>query len=555
MLSRLDRRRPVAQHLHAVMAAGVPRGLLLVTAGLGVAVLVLCGIAAFQARRMAPMVRARLSLVLGQQLHTPVQVGPVCTRSSGGLQVEIDGLAAQSVLRGVVGDPGRPMLRIQHVSLQIGLWQAMLGHIVIHDGAVRGVTVVLPPGAAVASGGTAPLEPASEIHLDRLTLEDVHVTFTTSDSQRAPLRFDIAHAVLTGLDRSEPAAFDATVDNGSPIGLVQTSGTIGSWNVADPRATPLQGTFAFGDRSVASVPGLLGSLSMQARYQGTLGLMTTQGETEDPAFGLDVSAHTVALHTVFALQIDAVHGLVRMTSIDAHFNKTHFVLSGTVTRNVAPAGYELDMELSVLSGRMEDALMLAAKSQPPLLRGALTMRGRMLMPAGPDSVSRRLALRNGHFHLTEAQFGKASVQRNVDAMNERASGRPKDATADNAVASTAQADGEVGLQHAVLHVAHLRMREPGSQMSLAGTYALGSSDFALSGTLHTDAKASQMQTGWKGLLTRPFNTLFSHGKAGATMPIRVTGRGNMPEFQVGLPGGGEMKAMGMKKDKDATRLR
>ena len=503
--------------------------------------LLLCIVATVLAHRIAPMVRSRLTLVLSRQLQSPVAIGTVQTHFNGDFTVDVDGLSAQSILRGIPGDPSHPMLRIAHVSLRMGLLQALLGHTDIGHAAARGILVDLPPQSTTPPAANPP----DSIHLGSLTLDDVHVTFNTADPTRAPLRFDIPHATLTGLDRPGPFSFDATVDNGAPIGLVETRGTMGPWNTADPRATPLQGTFSFANRSVGSVPGLRGNLSMQADYHGTLALLQTTGTTHDPAFGLDISAHTFDLHTTFNMQIDAVQGIVHLASIDAHFAQTHFLVDGTVTRGLSPAGYRLDLALTVPQARIEDALALGVKTQPSLLRGALTMQGHLLMPAGPTSVSRKLVLRNGRFHLAATQFGNPAVQRDVDAMDERARGRPDDASA-SASATSAAAEGDVSLRNATLRLTTVRVACPATQLALAGTYALANGTFAMSGTLHTAAKASQMQSGVKGLLTRPFNGMFSHGRPGATLPVYIAGSGNTPTFHIGIPGGKQMKVPGLK---------
>ncbi len=514
-----------------------------VTALLGVAAVMLLlavGVATVVAGRLAPAVRSRLIAVLQEQLQSPVRVGAVQTRYRGGLRVSIDGLEARTVLRGVPGDPMHPMLRVNHVELRMSLLQALLGRVSIADATARGIQVELPPtGTGPATSGHTP---TTAVHLARLTLEDAHVTFATGDPTRAGLRFDIPHAELSGLDRGIPFLFQAVVDTGAPIGSFATSGTMGPWNLPDPRATPLEGTFSFTSRSITSVRGLLGTPSMRAHYHGTLGNLETSGKTEDPAFALDVSANPVALRTTFDMQIDAVHGLVHLSALDAHFLHTHVQMNGTVTKNPQLEGYVLDLALQVPDGRIEDGFTLAARTRPALLRGGLTMQGDLKMPAGPASISQKLLLRNGSFHLQTARFGNAAVQRQVDSMSERAKGQPENATAELAAPSSATASGAVTLAAGTLHLSGVRLTAPGAQLALAGTYALGGAAFSLAGTMHTDAKASHLNTGLKSLLTRPFDALFAHGQPGATFPLRITGEGNTPRFRITLPGGAKITA-------------
>lgn len=511
------------------------RGLRLVWLGLaavsGLLALVLA-LGTVMAARLAPMLQTKLLAMLQAELGPQVRVGDVHTHFNGGLRLDVDGMEAASVQRGVAGDAAKPMLHVDHVQASMGLMAAlaaMLGR------SETGGDDRLSTGAM--QGAMA--------HLQHVTLEGVHLRFDNGSTGHAPLQFDLPHVELTGLDRfgsSRMFGYKAMVDAGAPIGLVETQGTMGPWNAGDPRATPLQGTFAFEKRSVAAVHGLRGLLSMEAKYAGTLSTMETEGSTHDPAFGLDVSAHPVDLQTTFKMRLDAAHDVVTLEALDAHFLRTHFKLAGTVTK-AAGGGYQLDMSLNVPDGRVEDALVLSAPTEPPLLRGGLTMTGHLLLPAGSAPVAHKLQLQNGRFHLAGVQFGRASVQRSVDELSEKAGGHPESANGREASASSAEVTGNVALETGVMHLTAVRLVAPGTTLALNGRYLLGSGGFDMAGTLHTSATASEMHSGLKSLLMRPFNGLFSHGHTGATLPLEVTGSGNEPHFKITLPGGAKMDAL------------
>ncbi len=469
----------------------------------------------------------RLIALLEAQLGSPVQVGVVQTHFDGGLRVDAEGIEAQSVLRGVPGDPARPMLRVQHLQAHVGVVGALLSGMF---------------GSGSAAGTAAPGMQTMLAHLSGVTLDGASVRFENGDGGRAPLVFDLPRVELSGLSRGT-FRYRATVDAGQPVGPVETQGTAGPWNAGDPRQTPLNGSFAFEQRNVGSVHGLRGVLSMTANYSGTLSLLAVEGTTVDPAFGLDVSAHTVDLRTQFKLRIDAAHGVVHMDSVDARFLQTHFLLNGTVTKGVAPAGYVLDMALAVPEGRVEDALVLGAPTEPPLLRGGLTMTGRLQMPAGSAAVAHKLELTDGQFRLRDVQFGKARVQRSADALSEKAKGHPQQAKAGEGAVTFGQVTGRVALQNGAMQMSGVRLEAPGMELLVGGQYLLGGGGFALRGTLHTDASASDMQTGMKHVLLKPFNGLFSHGHGGTTLPLQVTGAGNEPHFKVTMPGGATMDVL------------
>ncbi len=499
-----------------------------------VAVLLLVGAGVFAvaARRLGPSVQRHIVAALEQQLGSPVRVGAVTTRFDGGLRVDVDGVEAQSVVRGLPGTAADPMLRVAHVRVHLPLGNAL----------------------RVWMAADSPSRMAAALHLSHATLEDAHVRFATGDPARAPLQFDLPRVEMAGLDRLFAARragqgerptfdYDALVNTGDAVGVMRTQGTMGPWNAADPRGTPLAGTVEFDRHPVRNVPGLRGMLSLRARYSGTLSLLEIEGETDDPEFALDVSAHPMHLHTTFRMTTDTAHGVVQLRTMDARYLQTHFVLSGMVTKSPATAGYVLDMALTVPEGRVEDALALAAPTEPPLLRGMLRLQGRLQLPAGTGAVSKRLRLRDGRFTLERAQFGRPSVQAEADSLSEKASGRPEEAHAGEAAASAAGVTGAVALEAGMLQFREVRLVAPGVSLALAGSYALGGRGFNMRGVLHTEATASDMQTGVMKMLTRPFNGLFKHGRQGTTLPLEVTGTGNTPHFELLLPGGKKMEAL------------
>ncbi len=482
--------------------------------------------------------RDRLVETLQQRFASPVTLGTLEVHYRGELQVEGGGLRVQSVLHGVAGEAGRPMLRVRSFRFSVGLLSLLTGNPSLHGVHVQGVDLELPPVASQGSGA----DPKQSVLLSSATFDDAHVTFQTSDPARAPFVFDFPHGELSSIQRGKPLHFDLVVENGPPVGQVRSSGTIGPWNFDDPRQTHVAGSFKFQGRDLSSVHGLLGKLSLDGTYNGTVARMHTQGIADHAGFGLDVSSRTFDLRSKFDMLLDAATGVVQMQAIDAHFANTHFICSGAVTKNRAPEGYNLDLHLDVPAGHVEDALALGARTKPPILRGAFAMQAALKMLAGPEPVSHKLQLSAGTFHVTGATFSNAKVQQTVNDMSERARGNPQDATKALASAASSDVSGEVSLQHAVMRFQRVRLVLPGAQAVVGGTYSLDGTNFALDGSVHTEAQASNMTTGVKRVLAKPFNGLFSHGHKGATLPLTIRGVGDEPHFGVKLPGGAAIAA-------------
>jgi len=69
----------------------------------------------------------------------------------------------------------------------------------------------------------------------------------------------------------------------------------------------------------------------------------------------------------------------------------------------------------------------------------------------------------------------------------------------------------------------------GAAVELAGTYGLKTEQLDFHGKLHLDAKLSQITTGVKSFLLKPFDPFFR--KNGETViPIKVTGSKDKPSF-------------------------
>jgi hypothetical protein len=196
-------------------------------------------------------------------------------------------------------------------------------------------------------------------------------------------------------------------------------------------------------------------------------------------------------------------------------------------------GHDIELAVTSQQARVEDILRLGAKSSPPIMSGALTLKTRLSIPPGPMSVSKKMRIQ-GTFTIRGATFSNAKWQETIDKLSERAQGHPKRANAVDAPAVTSQMGGGFALANAVLHVPNLSYRMPGAQVDLLGDYSLNGETFEFQGKVRTDATASQMLTGWKSVLAKPFDGLLKKNGAGLEVPIKVSGTKSEPKFGVDL---------------------
>ena len=504
-------------------------------------ILLIAGVLA--ARRVSSIVRARLLQTFQERFHSPASIDDIQVHYTGEVEVEGRGLRVQSVLTGVPGDPAHPMLQVQKFQFHMSVFAALSHSPRIHHVRIRGVQLELPFEAAQGVHGP---EPDREVDLGYAEVDDAHIRFAASAPDRAPLLFDLPHLVFRGVSRSKPISFHAVVDNGAPIGITETDGTIGPWNFDDPRLTPLQGSFTFRDKDVSGVRGLRGRLTLDGRYRGTVGSMHAEGTTDDPGFALDVSSHPVDLRTRFAMTLQSAQSTVLLERVEGSFGKTVFVCRGLAVKDRAAQSFRLDVQLDAQKARVEDALALGTRTVPPVMRGALSLTGRLQMRAGPESVTHKLLLSNASFTVGGASFNNAGMQQTFDELAERAQGDPKDATANRAAHVTAAVHGTVSLREAVLRFPEVQVIAPGSQAALRGSYSLDGTQFLFDGTVHTEARLSDMTKGVKRVLLKPFDRMFEHGDAdlgGSTLPLHIHGVGDVPHLDTRIAGI-KMKAPG-----------
>lgn len=77
---------------------------------------------------------------------------------------------------------------------------------------------------------------------------------------------------------------------------------------------------------------------------------------------------------------------------------------------------------------------------------------------------------------------------------------------------------------------------PGAVATMHGTYNLEDMKIDFHGDLKTDSSISNETTGAKAILLKPLDPLFKRKRAGAVVPVGVTGSYANPQFGLALPG-------------------
>ena len=398
---------------------------------------------------------------------------------------------------------------------------------------VDGMELHIPPNRTGEIEQTKMPKARIALTVAKIYCRNVKLIIETSTPGKDPIQIDIKRLDLTDVGAGQPLRYVADVINPKPVGIVHASGRFGPWEGDDPRSTPLNGIYTFENVDLSTIKGLRGVLTSSGTFQGKLGRITVDGATSTPDFALDVSGHPMPLETTFSAFVDGTTGDTTLNVVRAQLAQSRFSCSGGIMR-VPGKGHDIALTVMMPEGRIEDILRLVMKATPTLMQGAVSFHGRLHLPPGNVRVVEKMQL-TGNLRMQNVEFTSAKLQKQVDSLSLRAQGKPGEA---KAAASGPQAEvtsemaATFNLANAMLMVRSLEYQVPGAKVNLIGVYPLDGREFDFRGHVQTDATASEMLTGWKSLLMKPFDGLLQKGAKGANIPIEISGsHGN---FNVGF---------------------
>jgi len=535
----------------------IPRWVVYVTATAAALAAAFAIVLAYVARNAEPILRRRVIANLEERFQSPVELDELHITVLGGLGVSGGGLRILNFDEKPGAQPAHQpaMLTVRSFAFHTAVRQLLEPTMRIDTVRVDGLRLDIPPRHE-----RAPLlqdkkkrGPKWKMVVGTVVCRDVILTIETDKPGKDPLVFPIRELTLHDVGSGQPMPFEAQLVNPKPIGDIHSTGHFGPWRSDDPRETLVDGSYSFTHADLGPIKGISGILSSTGNYGGTLGRIDVTGTTDTPDFALDMSEHPVDLRTVFNATVDGTTGDTVLNSVHATLAHTVLEVKGSVIRVRAGAADEGDEEsvdqaahrqqseghmiqIAVESNqaRVEDLLRLGIKTSPPLMDGALTLRAQLTIPPGHVSVSKKMRV-EGTFTIRDATFSNPQWQQTVDKLSARASGNPDQAREGAGAARVeSQMGGSFALADAVLNVPTMRFEMPGAEVDVAGKYSLDGDTFDFSGTARTDAKASEMLTGWKSLLAMPFDKLLEKDGAGVEVPITISGTRSAPKLGLDL---------------------
>jgi len=477
-----------------------------------------------------------------------------------------------------------PLISVRSFSFRAGIRQLMEPAMRIDSVRVDGLRLRIPPKEhqpeeSVEEAGApkkkhnlmarlhipskAPDAAASQwkIVVDKIVCNDVILTIATDKPGKQPLIFPIRDITFHNVGRGEAMPFEAHLINAKPIGEIASSGHFGPWVAEDPRQSHIDGKYSFTDADLGPIKGVAGILSSSGDYSGMLGRIDVTGSTDTPDFSLDSAQHKMPLHTDFNAKVDGTTGDTILNSVRATLRHTVLEVQGSVIRaNVATdltraqtvvtrpkdetneslaqaareqeaMGHIIRIAVQSNHARIEDLLTLGVRTMPPLMDGAMTLRAHLTIPPGKVSVAQKMQV-EGTFAIRDASFSNPQWQETMNKLSARASGDAEKAKRGDVEDVHPSMGGNFSLASAVLDISKLHFEMPGAAIGIAGKYSLDGNTFDFAGTASTTATASQMLTGWKSLLAKPFDKLLEKNGAGVQVPITISGTRSAPKFGV-----------------------
>lgn len=401
---------------------------------------------------------------------------------------------------------------------------------------LRGLQVKIPPGddsphadkVEKSDAETdAEIRRLQRVIIERFEAPDTIITLIPKRAGKQPKVFTVHHLVMDGLGVSQTIPYIATLTNPVPKGEIETSGTFGPWNVAHPARTPITGKYVFEKANLDTIDGLAGVLSSTGDFRGPVNRIQVEGTTDTPNFQVDAGGLPVPLKTRFTAIVDGSDGDTYLTKVDASFLDTSLTAHGKVVGLEGVRGRQVEVDVNMQNGRIEDLLRLAVHSDKPILRGAARLRARLVIPPEKKKVIDKLRLR-GEFVLSRATFTDSAVQTKLTGLSRRGQGMNQgEEMAD--VLSNLRARFVV--ENAAARFSSLTFSVPGAAVELAGRYGLRDELIDFRGKLKMQATLSQVAGGGvKGFFLKAFDPFFRKPDAGMVLPIKIAGTRKNPKF-------------------------
>jgi len=425
-----------------------------------------------------------------------------------------------------------PLVEVREVSLDVTFSSIVRLKPIIPNVWLAGLQINTPPripgGPPLIHGTDQDLAQKYPMLIGQIHADDASLSILRYNSDKPPNQFAIHHLVIYNFNFDHPAGFHAELTNPKPRGEIDCDGSFGPWEAEEPSQTPVYAKYTFLHADLGTIKGIRGILSSTGRFGGPLDYLDVEGATDTPDFALRTSGHSMALHTDFTAVVDGTNGNTTLKNVTAKFLHTTLVTHGEVVdMNKKVKGRTIDLDAVSNDARIEDLLLLAVKTDQPIMTGSAKLKAKILIPEDENEDVLERMLIDGTFGVGEAHFTNPSVQGKIDSLSRRGQGEPNNLDISD---SLSDLKGQFKMDSAAVNFSDLTFSVEGASVALAGAYNIDSGQMDFRGKLRLQAKLSQTTTGWKSIVLKPFDHFFKDKNGGTEIPIKITGTRDHPSF-------------------------
>ncbi|MGH9586696.1 MAG: AsmA-like C-terminal region-containing protein [Acidobacteriaceae bacterium] len=386
---------------------------------------------------------------------------------------------------------------------------------------IVGLHLVIPPMGSSELQKDFPVGSSADFAGPSMSVQELHVHRAVLDIMRTDgsrYSYAIKEAIIRNLRMGQPISYFLDMRNSAPLaGHIVARGSFGPLIPKNLGATPLSGKFTFGPANLNQVGELHGTMSGKGHFSGRL---------------TSIEGYATANVTDFAVSDGrpaAVSGSLQCTVNGLNADVVLHTMAVKTGETTIHAGGDMvgwpkviDMDLTVAKGRAQDVLRPFLHDSSPITGVVWLKSHAHLAPAGPGTAFLKRLTMEGHFDVPDERVTIPSTEKMLSQFSERAQGEKQDDDAD----VLSSLEGPATIRNGLVSTRGLMFEVPGAKAKLHGWYNLSSGAVHLDGTMKMKSDISHAETGFKSLLLKPLAPFFKKKKAGAVVPIAITGKPN-----------------------------
>lgn len=379
-----------------------------------------------------------------------------------------------------------------------------------------------PPGSGSSFGGP-------DTHIDQLRVHESALDVTRAEG--GVYTFPIRLLTIRDLQKGHALSYSVDMNNARPRGHILSQGSFGPMVPRNLGATPLSGHFTFENVDLHDIGEIGGTLSSYGNFYGNLARIQADASTFTPDFFVN-QGKPIRVTTSSHCTINGTNGDVVLDAITAKFASTTIHAKG----GVVGSPKTIDLDINVPAGHAQDLLRPFLHADSPIIGGVRLESHAHVDPAGHGVHFLDRLHMTGFFDVPAERLTDRKTEQELSSFSERAQqGKPfKDERstgsqrADSAPPEGADVlsslKGRATIEKGGVTTRRIEFSIPGSSADLHGTYNLRDGSVHMVGDLHMLSDVSHTTTGFKSFLLKPLIPFFKKKKAGAVIPIEISGK-------------------------------